>query len=257
MPVIVLAKKYSSLEVNLSLEFDDGWVVLTRNNLEDNYQRLNGLGVEPEDLLQYYIDKSIYIDAFPEDVSKEYVVAVKDVEYDNLSNIKDSEVDLFAEEFERAINSDNYDIYNHKSGYKFFWGQSTIQSYNILVYYTVVNKRAYTFSFQFKNNITDADRKEVKKIIDSVDFGGNVLKIDTTEEKNSRSFWGKVLIGVAIGGLVGLFASLIFTKLKKKNSVDETAIENEKKNVYINNMDSMSNDNSNNLNNSGSNNFYG
>jgi len=218
LPFKIDAQTYNLEDLNLNISFSDDWYVFTRQNIYGNTI------LKDSDLTEEYMENlfrlyDIYIDALPKDYNLEFFLRIKDVNYvNNLSNYNDDIVSEIALEVGKEVNSNDYTTYNNKYKYIVFPYQDG--NFNILSYYTIVNRKGYTFSIQKNSEITEEDNQTMKTIIDSIDF-----KIEEQYKEESKTThniidWSIVfkhaLIGGIIGGIVGGIGQLFIKKINKK-----------------------------------------
>ncbi len=228
-PILVFAKEYTVEEVNLKLSLNDDWYVFTRSNLNGN-KGLEELGISKEKLLTTLEKSSIYIDSIPKGKEFEFLLVIPktDLEVNNLNNYTDSLLEEVKGTFKERFDTEKCDIYktdNHKFIVIDYYDSNL--KYYIVNYYTIVDNKGYNFQLQKKSEVTDTEKAELKKIVDSIKI--NVLDdakeddqkiIEEAESKKKNNIWANAIkwaiIGGAIGGLSGFIGLLI---RKKKSSV--------------------------------------
>lgn len=221
----VFAKTYSVEDTDISLSVDDSkWYVFTRDNIEDNPE-LDELGISYEKAHDILYNNEAYLDAvlYYEDGGFIELLVRKrplDSGIANLSNYDDDEVEELAKELADKQNTDEYSVYENDYKYAKLEYFDAKVSYYVCEYVTIVNKDNYTLTFQSTSPFTDAEHKEIKKIVNSVEFD-----VDTSlKEKNkssSNSILTKTAIGAVSGGVAGGVIALLNKKRKKKNNQEE------------------------------------
>ena len=220
LPFKTSAQTYNLEDLNLSIAFDDDWYVFTRQNIYGN-TILKDYGLTEKYMENLFRNYDIYIDALPKDFELEFFLRLKNVNnVNNLSNYSDDVVSEIALEVGKEVNTSNYTTYNNKYKYVVFTYQD--KGFNILSYYTIVNRKGYTFSIQKPSEITEEDKQIMNNIIDSISF--KIEEQYREESKTSHNIidWNLVLkdalIGGIVGGIIGGTIGLIKYLSKKKNN---------------------------------------
>ncbi len=223
LPASVYATTYKLSGTDMSVSLDDSsWYVFTRDNITDNPE-LEELGLKYQDIYDVLYDNNAYVNAclFYEDGGFVEMFVRKvaiDTGMANLSNYKEKEVLELAKEIAKRRNTKDYSVY--ESQYKFANLKYKDSGYYICEYYTVVNRDAYTVTFQSETEFVAEEYAEMKRIVDSISFD-----VDTSLKEEGDSFWdgvlGGVIKGAAIGAVVGGIIAVVGKK--KKNGGNNNA----------------------------------
>lgn len=214
IPIGVNASSFAQKDISINID-DNKWYVFTRDNISNN-DELSELGLTYEYLKDFMNKNDIYIDAglFDENDESntiELFVAIKPVEnVNNLHKYSNDEINELGDELLKLTGATKFDII--ENNYKYVYLEYQDSGYNILEYYTVINGSGYTVMTQKVNAYTDADKQEIKSIVDSVSF-----KIDDAYEKEitkNKFDWTNVIIYAVIGGIIGGVVGLINKKKK-------------------------------------------
>ena len=211
----------------MSISIDDtSWYVFTRDNIKNNSE-LSSLGISYDEMYKILYDNKAYMDAFIIYEDGDFIEffirknAVASSGPANLSNYSDDFVLDVAKGLAENQGTNNYSVY--KTQYKFgkleYFDNNS--SYYIYEFYTIINKEAYTFTFQSTSALTTAERKEIEQIINSIKF-----TIDSTiKEPETSSIWDGIIVkamsGAILGGAIGLGSFLFRKKKKAKNKCTE------------------------------------
>lgn len=220
-PFFVFAEEYVDSNIRVKLDVSDDYIVLTRNNIANN-PNLSKLNLTEDQIRDIMGKSGIYFDIVKNDISYEILVVVPDVDLpiNNLTGISDALLDSFKKEAANKVGASISSIY--KNNYDFivvdYYDDS--MGYYIVNYYTVVNSKGYNFQIQKKTTITDEDKNNLKKIVDSVEFlDFNETKSVVNDNKPSdnlkKPFNYRIIIyGVIIGVMAGLISYFIISKKK-------------------------------------------
>lgn len=235
MPIFVFAKEYSIKDINLKMEIDDNyWNVFTRDNYKDN-ELLKSLGVTNEYMENYFTQNNAYVDALPKNYGLDLVVntSTDGVNINNLHNYPDSFVDDVKKEITKRVDDPICNVYK-RGNYTFLniYFYDKTNNYYIYRYYTIVNHLAYNFHLQKKTEITDEEKNELKKIIDTVEIEEKeeykeetpAMKREIENYNNPKKWWQNILIDAIIGAVVGGLAGLVLKVVKNKK--DNKKLEN-------------------------------
>ena len=214
-PFLVFAKEIEIKDINIKLSLNDDYIVLLRDNLDDNSD-LKKLGISENYMKNVMELKNIYADILSKDVSYEILVVVPDVTltFYNLSDATDSMLDDLKEELVKKTGAEGASVYKGSHNYIVidYFDENT--DYYIVNYYTVVNAKGYNIQLQKKTAITPQEKEELKNIIDSVD----IEILDSNDIKTTNNNVKKDLIVLGIGVVVGITTYIITTHSKKKKS---------------------------------------
>ena len=228
-PFLVFAKDVEVKDINLKFGIGDEYILLMRDNLENN-DDLVKLGISENYMKNTMEKNNIYADILSKDISYEILVVVPDIKlsFYNLSDATDSMVEDLRSELVKKTGAEVSSIYKSNHTYVVVDYYDTRTDYYIVNYYTIVNAKGYNFQLQKKVEISDEEKEDLKKIIDTI-------SIDTVTNSNNSGFSMKnVVIGALIGAGVGLISYFTSTFIKKKNSLNENKeIAKEKKKLTI------------------------
>ena len=228
LPIFVFGMEYHDSSINLTMNVDN-YMVFTRENLKNNTD-LDKLKITEEQMMEIMNKNSIYFDIIPEDLSHEILVVIiseKNMLFNNLANASDSFLNELGNELAKRVGLDKSDIYKNEYAYIIRDYYDSKSGYNIINYYTVVNAKGYNFQLQKKERITDDEKNNFKKMIDSVDIevldeykneSEEVKKALNNDNKSGfdwKNILIKSLIGALIGGLGGFLLNFINKKIKK------------------------------------------
>jgi len=220
-PFYVFAKEYEDQDIKIKLSLDDNYIVLTRNNL-DNNNDLQKLGITKEQMQDIMNKGAIYLDIIKEDISYEILVVVPDIvlPVNNLTGISEELLASFKEEAAKKVGANISSTYKNNYDFIIVDYYDANMKYYIVNYYTVINSRGYNFQIQKKTEITENDRNELKKIVDSVEFldfdkNNDEKKVDANAYKNNFDY-KNIIYGAIIGAIAGLISYCTSIVLKKK-----------------------------------------
>ena len=224
-PVLIYAKEYTTDDIKLKVNVDDDFIVFTRDNL-DNNSDLSELGITKESMEGILNNNNIYLDIIKKDISYEILVIVPNTKniFNNFANLTDTFLENIKGEYIEEIGAEISSIYKTKYNYILVDYYDAKTGYYIVNYYTVVNANGYNFQLQKRSEITEEEKQELKKIVDSVEIEIlNEYKEETPEIKknlnNKKEFnYMTIVYGALIGGAVGLISYLIVMFIQKKKS---------------------------------------
>ena len=227
-PIMILAKDYEVNEMNIKLSVNDNFIVLTRDNL-DNNSDLVKLNISKETMEELLNKNNIYYDIIKNDISYEILVIVpnRGLSFNNLSNVGDDILNDLRQELVKQTGAEVSSVYKANHNYVVVDYYDDNAKYYIVNYYTVVNAKGYNFQLQKKSPITDVEKEELKSIVDSVEIEvlekykeeskENQEKIDNYGKKSGFDYM-KIVYGALIGGAAGLISYLIGLFIRKKKS---------------------------------------
>lgn len=226
-PIIIFAKEYSANDINIKLDIQDDYIVFTRDNL-DNNSDLSNLKLTKENMEKLMLSNNIYLDIIKNDISYEILLVVPNtkLEFNNLTNATDEILNDLKDELVKQTGSKVANVYkaNHNYIVVDYFDEKT--NYYIVNYYTVVNAKGYNFQLQKKSEITDTEKQELKKIVDSV----NIKILDEYKEESSETQekidnyskkgfdYKNIIYGAIIGAIAGLISYAVSIFIKKKKS---------------------------------------
>lgn len=223
-PVLIFAKEYEEESINIKLNIKDEYITLTRDNL-DNNENLNKLGLTKELMSKLMEGNNIHFDIIKSDMSYEILVVIPKtiVAIDNLTKQSDFFLENLKEELVKNTGAEVSSIY--KNNYNFvvveYFDKNT--NYYIVNYYTVVNSRGYNFQLQKKSKIAEEEKKELKELVDSVNFKvieekKETKKEEKTEDKKEGFKYMNIVYGAILGAMAGIATYYIGITVKKVKS---------------------------------------
>ena len=227
-PMFVFAKEYEVKDINIKLDIRDDFIVITRDNLENNTDLVR-LNISKEYMEKLMDEKNVYLDIIKNDVSYEILVVVPKTELKlyNMDNFTDEMLNDYKDKIVEKNGAGLSGIYKAKHNYIYVDYYDSDSGYYMVNYYTIANARGYNFLLQKKSEITDDEKEDLKEIIDSVSVKiFDEYKNESEEMQknidnyNRESFnYMNVVYGVIIGTIVGLISYAIGVNMKKKSSV--------------------------------------
>ena len=117
-PVITLAKNYEESDINMKLSIKDDFLVLTRDNLEEN-DNLTKLNISKKTMEELMNKNNIYFDIINSDISYEILVIVPKVvlDFNNLSNASDDILNELRSELVKKTGASVSNIYKSNHNY--------------------------------------------------------------------------------------------------------------------------------------------
>jgi hypothetical protein len=214
LPIIVFAKEYEMKDIDIKLNVDDDFIVLTRYNLDYNTD-LDKVGVTKDYLENVMENNNIYFDIIKPDLSYEILVVVPKTTplYKDLREATEEELKVLKETIVKQTGDSLPIVY--KNDYAFIVvDYKDKNGYNIINYYTVINSRGYNIQLQKKDKITEEDKEDLSDIIDSIVFNEN-----KENENNKKPFDYKIILyGAIIGLMAGIITYVIGSKIIMKKS---------------------------------------
>ena len=211
LPIFVLAKEYTISDINIKLDVNEDYIVLTRDNLNNNPD-LEKLNVTEEYMKTVMENNNIYLDIIKNDLSYEILVVVPKTTplFNNLSEATDEELSTLKNTIIKETGDNMPIVYKNDYSYITVNYHDSNGYYN-MNYYTVFNSRGYNIQLQKKTAITDSDKSDLNEIVDSITF--------IKESDNKEPFNYKIIIlGVVLGLIAGIITYIIGTKIIKKKS---------------------------------------
>lgn len=220
-PFLIQAEVYQVNDIKLKINFDEDFIVFTRDNLNDN-QALMDLGVSQEYMIDNMNSNNIYLDVIKEDMSYEFLVVSQDrlLLFEDLKTADVKTLTVLEDELTKQTNSSVVSVSEGNNVYvKLDYYDNNTGNY-IVNYYTVVNHRGYNFQMQKKSIINEEEKEELRKIISSVEI--EVVKKEEVKEDTNNIKTNKTIKHLIIGAIIGLVAGLIsyltILIIKKKKS---------------------------------------
>lgn len=211
LPIFVLAKEYTISDINIKLDVNEDYIVLTRDNLNNNPDLIK-LNVTEEYMKTVMENNNIYLDIIKNDLLYEILVVVPKTTplFNNLSEATDEELSTLKNTIIKETGDNMPIVYKNDYSYITVNYHDSNGYYN-MNYYTVFNSRGYNIQLQKKTAITDSDKSDLNEIVDSITF--------IKESDNKEPFNYKIIIlGVVLGLIAGIITYIIGTKIIKKKS---------------------------------------
>lgn len=220
MPLVTLATEVDIASADMSIDLPDDWYIFTRENIENNAD-LEELGLTYDFMKDMMDSNDMYLDAFNEE--EEFIISILEVsDVGNMNDYFDSEVEDLAKEIQEDIGSDIAEIYDN--GYKFIYFEYMDAGYYIINYYTIVDDRAYTFTFQKETEFTEDEKDSYKKMVDSVKF-------DKYKPEDKSKETVIVSVGIVLVIVLGAAALIVSKVNNNNNNKKEDSKNNSKENV--------------------------
>ena len=216
LPLNVFAKTYTLNDASIFI-YDSEWNVFTRDNIKDN-DKLNEHNISHTDIENYMNENDIYLEALTDDFysnkSNQKVLMVSMTKVKNMNNLhvySEEDINYIGEKLTEQLETQSYDIYS-SNNYKYihipYDYQDDTGIYNVDAYYTFINGYRYSIEIHKNTDLTSADKNELKKIVDSVQFKYNINyekeKHIIKEEDNSLLLY---LLALVFMLLINLIAS--------------------------------------------------
>lgn len=212
-PLNAFALNYTMKDLTISIDTSE-WYTFTRDNIYNN-SKLDELGISYEYMKDFFDSNDAYLDAIQYDENNlenlsEILVIIKKLDdsqnlhIQNLHVYDNSKIEELAEAAKNKLGADEYEIYSDNK-YKYVYMEFQDQedpSYNVALYYTVINGYGYNIRLQKKERISSSDYEQLRKIVDTASF-----ELDPNFENKKNSFFEKAIVTT----LVTIFASGIGT----------------------------------------------
>lgn len=217
LPICVSAKEYSISELDLDFDIPESYLVITRDNYKNNPE-MEKLGITPEYMENVFYKNNIYLDALDSKTGKEVFIIVNPVNAD-YSNYTKKELESLIPSFEshyESLGGKNIvvDVVT-VNGLNYFMIEYSQSSYYILNYYLVLDNNGYNFQVQSKKQLTQTDRNEHQKFMESISLKDVVEgDVSTTVEDNKDSMF--IIIGASVGVLVAVIIGIVVSSNKKR-----------------------------------------
>ena len=183
----VSATDYSVSQTDVTVTIDDSvWYVFTRDNLKDNPE-LDELGITYDYLYNSMQANSVYIDAilFYDDGNyiEMFLRKTTNGALDNLSDLSNDAVDVFAQALTENLGLDSYTIY--ETDYTYVLMEYIDQGLYLYEFLTIVDGDNYTFTFQASSPYIASEYEEMKGIVDSAKFGADSASDNNNSQNNN------------------------------------------------------------------------
>lgn len=188
LPAGAWAESFAVNDEELTMSFEDqGWTVFTRDNLKGN-KALKDLGTDAKTMKETMEEASAYLVAVKGKENKRMEIQVRATPNEFINNMgtltKGEQKSLLTgvdENYEREI--DDYTSgYTDIGEYKYIEmnGRYEKDDIDVIQYLTFINGTNYLFAIQKNVKFSDADMKEVQKIMEGVQF-----QVDPAKSENN------------------------------------------------------------------------
>lgn len=219
-------EEYELTLLNMTINAPEGWITFSRDTGADDPD-LELLGLDSEELADYYIQNNIYLNMISVEPYAEIVVTMTDYEgsrdtYDfnlvpeeEMMPMAESVMLEMQEEMNDKVSYTDCAVYEHQQA-KFAVFYMTQQNMGVTIYgkqyYTVINGQAINITLHSYGAMITGDLEQIiKDTVDSVTF----TKVTEKPAAGSAALIAG-LIGVAAAGIAG--AVLYIRKTGKKKS---------------------------------------
>ena len=232
LPIYVNAEEYTISDLGIKIDIPSNYLVITRDNYKNNPE-MEAMGVKPEYMEQVFQTYNAYLDAFDSLTGKEIFVIVNPVnaDYSNYSTEELKGAIPTLEEHYKSIGGENVKVEVISiNGLNYFKIDYTQGGYYLLNYYLVSENKGYNFQVQSLKQLTETDKSEHHKIVESVSFGHTnevpptveedkepvKENVEDEEEDNKDTIF--IVIGASVGVLVGSIIGIVISSKKKKSN---------------------------------------
>lgn len=212
LPILVIAKDYSSTDINMKFSVNDDYIVLSRDNLNNN-EYLDKLNTTKDYIEDIMIENDIYFIITKIDTPFEIIVVVpeKEVSFINLSMASSAELDAIKKTIIKETGDKVPTVY--KNDYSFIVADYNDGEYYNMNYYTVINSRGYNIQLQKKDQITKDDENNLKEIVDTI----KIKEINNNSNSNKKTFnYTTIIYAVILGIMAGVMTYCISMDIKMK-----------------------------------------
>jgi hypothetical protein len=220
-PIIGFAKEYESKDINVKLDVNDEYIVITRDNVKNN-KDLEKFNLTEEQMVTIMNNGSIYFDIVKNDISYEILVVVPEITLPikDLVDVNDEVLNTFKEEATKKVGANTSSLYRGKYNFIVVEYYDKDTDCYIMNYYTVVNSKGYNIQLQKKTSITEDEKNSLKQIVDSVTFKDQTNTKEIVEEEVSNNNFDikKLLLALGIGLVAGIITYGIGLIIIKKKS---------------------------------------
>ncbi len=220
-PIIGFAKEYESKDINVKLDVNDEYIVITRDNVKNN-KDLEKFNLTEEQMVTIMNNGSIYFDIVKNDISYEILVVVPEITLPikDLVDVNDEVLNTFKEEATKKVGANTSSLYRGKYNFIVVEYYDKDTDCYIMNYYTVVNSKGYNIQLQKKTSITEDEKNSLKQIVDSVTFKDQTNTKEIVEEEVSNNTFDikKLLLALGIGLVAGIITYGIGLIIIKKKS---------------------------------------
>ena len=180
---------YRLSDLGMSIDVSDDYTVFTRNTSQ-NDPKLSEWGLTKDYIDSLFQERSIYLDAWDDDISNEIIITMYDSELSNYSIFSDTELSVLAStmvgQFESmGLTWIRSEVYNHSQAkfLKIYISQPSGDSTSYgLEYSTVYDSKTINIVLHSNTGaINYSQEKLLQGIIDSIVFDSAPIQIDTPE----------------------------------------------------------------------------
>lgn len=206
LPISVFSASYEIKDQNVTIELDDNWVVFTRDNISGN-EKLAEMNISEEYMKNLLESNDAYMDAIYQEKALELFLRIKDSDVDSIANYNEKQLNAIKDNFVKEAKASEGSVINND--YNYIYTKYLSGDYRILSYYTVVNRKGYTFTIQKLSDLNEEDKKIGDQIIGNIKFKVN----EESKKTNSGKLKDSVII---IGAIVIVVGFLVFVANKSK-----------------------------------------
>lgn len=189
--------KYRLEDLELTLSIPDEYAVITRDTKESD-SVFDELRLNAKELLSYFEENGIYLNAIIPDSSEEIVVTMNPNQIDNISVLSDTVLSTvisgLQNEYDKyGVSVVSHEIYEHDQvKYVKINYEDTKQSAYGLQYYTIINGKAMNFTIRsYVGSISSKQEITIKGIVDSIKYDNKPQINSDTEETDSFEYRDK------------------------------------------------------------------
>lgn len=214
-PINVFAKTYEIKDAKITIDNNE-WDVFYFDEPFDS-ELLEKYGLDEDSMKKIFVDYNGFLYAInidKEDFSLGINSSSREVDMDIVN------LDLLAEAFAYTYYDGNYEIYENNYKFAKFASYDSENYLYRIGYAILVNSTAYLFDFSKSTKITDEERLEIEKIIDSIEF--NDLYYNKVHDGNTniqsdktKINWSNIIIASVSSGIGAVVMNLVLKKFKK------------------------------------------
>lgn len=215
-PIFVLAREYEAEDINLTLDINDQYVVLTRDNLSNN-DNLNKLNVSREYIESVMSNSDVYMVIIKNNVSYEILVVVPETvqSFSDFDHIDDETYEELRNEFVKKTGVEVYNARSDRHGFIVADYYDKETGYYMINYHTVANYRGYNIQLQKKSEITDEEKQELKELVYSI----KIKNTEDNESNDKKSFnYDNLIYGIIIGSIAGIITYYVDIYRRKRKA---------------------------------------
>ncbi|MCR5483139.1 MAG: hypothetical protein K6E99_01845 [Bacilli bacterium] len=216
MPVVVSAGSYNVVDMIVDID-DNKYLVLTPDNIDDS-EVLKEKGISASSIQKQFSSNKIFFNAIDLNDSlntAEYVINVRETSIEgNLDDQDDAFINRHYKGYgEKYTDYKEYGIYKTKK-YTYFHFEYKYALYYRDCYITVINGKEYIITYsKLRKELTDDERKEVKKFIDTAKFN-TTSKYDVFGNVNVQD----ILLMLAVFLAAAIFVIFVGKFILPKNN---------------------------------------